>query len=315
MEETINKTYRFLFGPVPSRRLGRSLGVDLLPKKVCTYNCVYCQVGKTTFHSVDRRDWVPADLVKEELLRKFSEDVHIDYVTFAGSGEPTLHSQLGNLIDWVKATDKHKVAVLTNGSLLWKEDVRRDLMNADLVVPSFDAANEKIWRKVNHAPASLDFQIHKSGIQKFCSEFKGNKWLEILLVKDINDSLEHLDQLAEAALSFDVEKVQIHTVTRPPAFITAKPASKQAMQYLAEKIGKRSELVLPAVKMDCSSEGISEEIVLAMLSRRPCTMDDIANGLSANINEVSKIVGILFEQGKLASENVNGLAYFKVTKR
>jgi len=164
-----------IFGPVPSRRLGRSLGVDLVLLKTCTYDCIYCQRGRTTCKTMERKEWVPLDGVLEKLKDKLPTKP--DYIILSGSGEPTLYSRIDELIDRIKAMTDVPVTVLTNGSLLWHEDVRRQLMNADLVIPSLDAGDEAMFRLVNRPHEEISFEQMFSGLIDFRRDFRGEYWL------------------------------------------------------------------------------------------------------------------------------------------
>ena len=167
-----------VFGPVPSRRLGRSLGIDLVPFKICTYNCIYCQLGPTTNLTLERKEWVPFDKVIEEAREKIRSADGIDYITFSGSGEPTLHSRIGELIREFKRLSSIPVAVLTNGSLLWQKDVQDDLLEADLVIPSLDAPDRGLFRHVNRPHPDLAFDQVVEGLVKFRERYHGRIWLE-----------------------------------------------------------------------------------------------------------------------------------------
>jgi len=170
-----------VFGPVPSRRLGLSLGVDIIPYKTCSYNCIYCQLKETTDQRIERASFLPVDKILSEVKEAIAKNERIDYITFSGSGEPTLNSDIGRLIAGTKEMTDIKVAVLTNGSLLYRPDVRRDLMKADLVKPSLDAASEKAFRKINRPHPALDLAKIIEGLRKFSEEFTGELYLEIML--------------------------------------------------------------------------------------------------------------------------------------
>ena len=302
--------YRYLFGPVPSRRLGRSLGVDLLVGKICSYDCVYCQVGRTASLTAQRREIAPTEKVWAELEARFAEGVEMDYVTFSGSGEPTLHTGLGTLIARLKDRTPYRVAVLTNGSLLWMDEVRRDLARADLVVPSLDAAVEEVWRKVNRPAPGLEFARVLDGLRAFCAERGEAVALEILLVAGVNDSPEHLEALARLVRELRVERVQLNTVTRPPSEDFAAPVPAAVLESLASMIGERCEVIRPASDKAAWREGVGPDEALAMLRRRPCTVRDVAAGLGVNVNEAAKVVGVLVEQGRIKPVRREGLTYY-----
>jgi len=190
--------YKNLFGPVPSRRLGMSLGIDLVPKKVCSLNCVYCEVGKTTELTLERKEYISYDEIVAELSSYFKNNPNPDYITFSGYGEPTLNIRIGDIISFIK---QHKpnipIAVLTNGTLLFDKNVRESLKEADVVLPSLDAATEGVFRKINRPIKTLMLENYVNGLITFCNEFKGKVWLEIFILPGYNDSLSELIALKE----------------------------------------------------------------------------------------------------------------------
>ncbi|MFA4985368.1 MAG: radical SAM protein [Candidatus Brocadiia bacterium] len=290
--------YRYLFGPVASRRIGSSLGVDLVPPKTCTYNCVYCEVGRTNVLSLERRDWSPASDIMAELESRLSDNLKIDYITFTGSGEPTLHSRLGELISWTKDKWPHKIAVLTNGSLLWREDVRRDLERADLVVPTVSAGSDATWQKLHRPVKGLDFLTVSKGIADYFHLRKG-VWAEILLVAGVNDSAFEMQAIAEFVKGLNAEKVQVHTVARPPAEDWAKPVRMETLQRMADMIGPVCDVVPPAAPPCEGKKKAGAEEVLALLSRRPCTVSDIAAGLDISLIDAEIAVDGLLRRGAI----------------
>ncbi|MCK4275198.1 MAG: radical SAM protein, partial [Phycisphaerae bacterium] len=221
----------YIFGPVPSRRLGRSLGVDLVPFKTCTYDCVYCQLGRTTCKTVQRKEYVPLEDVLQELRSKLSSQP--DYITLSGSGEPTLYSKTGELIDRIKAMTNIPVAVLTNGSLLWQAEVRSQLMNADLVVPSLDAGDEAMFQAVNRPHEDITFERMLDGLIEFRREFQGQYWLEVMFLAGHNAIHSEAQNLAECVSLIKPDRVQLNTATRPPAEDYAVTVSQQRLSELA----------------------------------------------------------------------------------
>ena len=179
--------YKYLFGPVPSRRLGMSLGVDLVPRKICSLDCVYCEVGKTTKLTLERKEYILYDKVTDELTHYFENNPDPDYITFSGSGEPTLNLRIGDVLNFIKQNKpKIPIAVLTNGTLLFKPEVREEIKNADVVLPSLDAATNLIFHKINRPVPEFDIKRYIQGLIDFRKEFKGKIWLEIFILPEDN---------------------------------------------------------------------------------------------------------------------------------
>lgn len=303
-----------VFGPVPSRRLGRSLGIDLVPFKTCTYDCVYCQLGKTTCKTVERREWVALDDVLEQLKSKLSAEP--DYVTLSGSGEPTLYSRLDELIDQIKKMTKVPVAVLTNGSLLWREDVRRQLMEADLVVPSLDAGDEKMFRRVNRPHEAISFEEMLGGLMDFRREFRGKYWLEVFVLAGQTALPEEFAKIAQHVSSIQPDRIQLNTVSRPPAEERAVGASHQCLADLAASLPLPAEVIADFRGIHRQTEfAAGREEVLQLLRRRPCSIADIADGLNMHRNEAIKYVEELRAENLLEQSHVGEKLHYQVAKQ
>ena len=190
---------RFVYGPVPSRRLGRSLGVDLVPFKTCPYDCIYWQLGRTTDKTLRRAGYAPLDAVVAELEVRIARHPNADFIGHAGSGEPTLHEGIGDLSGAIKRMTDIPVAVLTNGALLWMPEVRRALAGADLVMPSLDAGGPDTFRRVNRPVDELDFEQMVEGLVAFTSGFRGRTWLEVFVLRGITDGPDEIDRIAALA--------------------------------------------------------------------------------------------------------------------
>ena len=209
------KDYAHLYGPVPSRRLGRSLGVDIVPFKVCSYDCVYCQLGRTTRLTAEPEELVDADEVMSELERWLAKGNTADYITFAGSGEPTLNSDLGAMISRTRELTDIPSAVITNGALLSDLSVIQGVSEADLIVPSLDAGTEETFRRINRPCEGLTLEMVVEGLRLLRQEFAGAIWLEVMLVRDLNDSDAELAAISAVISGLGPDKVQINTVERP----------------------------------------------------------------------------------------------------
>ena len=304
---------RYVFGPVPSRRLGRSLGVDLVPFKTCSYDCIYCQLGVTTNKTVERREWVPLEEVVAELRDKL--DSRPDYITLAGSGEPTLYSRLGELIDRIREMSDTPVAVLTNGSLLWREDVRRDLLHASLVVPSLDAGTESSWETVNRPHAGVSFEKMVEGLIAFSKEYKGDYHLEVFLTEGFTANEDEVRAIAEIIARIQPDRVQVNTVTRPPAEGYAGRVERARLEELAAMLRPDAEVIADYRGVHKEPEfSASREAVLQMLERRPCSVDDIAGGLGIHRNEAIKYVEELLGNEAVEPVDVGGKVFYRVRK-
>ncbi len=268
---------KHVFGPVPSRRLGFSLGVDTILPKYCSFDCLYCQIGKTTCLEVERRRFFEVEDVVGEVIREIEGAKHVDFVTFSGSGEPTLNSDLGTMIREIKKRVNIPVAVITNGSLLFRQDVRNDLMDADVVLPSLDAASEDIFHYINRPHPLIDLDVMIEGLKSFRSVYRGRIWLEIMMVRDVNDDPEELAKFKDIIHYIGVDKVQLNTVTRPPNVEIRGMMEPAELEKVCNYLGDNCEVVCSfekAVEVGNEEEGW-EEKVLDILERRSMNLEDI----------------------------------------
>ncbi len=306
------KTQDYIFGPVPSRRLGRSLGVDLVPFKTCTYDCIYCQLGRTTHKTMQRKEWVPMDIIIAQLKAKLSTKP--DYITLSGSGEPTLFSRLEDLISRIKDITDIPVAVLTNGSLLWLPEVRKALKSADLVVPSLDAGSSQIFQYVNRPHGDIMFSKMVEGLVKFRDEYTGKYWLEVFLLAGITTTEMEINRMKTCINSIGPDKVQVNTVTRPPAEGFAEPVPQKQLQTITEKLYEKTEVIADYSKIHKQQDFLARrEDVLTLLQRRPCSVEDIAAGLGLHRNEVVKYVEELLSESKIETKSQNQQLYYRAT--
>jgi len=292
--------YRYLFGPVPSRRLGRSLGIDLVPQKTCTFDCTYCECGRTTALTLERREYVPTDRVIAELDDCLAKAPDIDYVTFAGSGEPTLHSGIGDIISFIKDRyPRYRVAVLTNGALFVDPDVRAALMRADLVVPSLDAVSEDIFRDINRPSPGITAGQVVAGLVAFSREFPGVIWLEVFIVPGKNDTDEELLRLRDAVAAIAPDRVQVNTLDRPGTDIRVRRASPRTLERARTIIGGNAEVIGAASCEPATAPEMRDvaDMLLATLRRRPCTVADLSRISGLRPAEVTKHLRILEEKG------------------
>jgi wyosine [tRNA(Phe)-imidazoG37] synthetase (radical SAM superfamily) len=314
----VKEPFYHVYGPVPSRRLGRSLGVDLVPFKVCTYDCVYCQLGRTTRKTSTRREYVPVEAVVPELENALHQQRPPDYIGLAGSGEPTLNSGIGRLIRAIKRVSSVPVAVLTNGSLLWMKTVREALMAADLVIPSLDAGDRGAFQRINRPHEDIDFEGMVQGIVDFTAGFQGEVWLEVLLLANATGTVGQARKIAALAERIGPDRVQLGTVTRPPAEIDAGPLAMADLAALKPLFPGRVEIIDPRAPEADAGVAVSKiraEAVLAMLCRRPCTTADVAGGLNIHMNEAIKHLDRLTADGRAITSVVGDQHYYKAAQR
>lgn len=300
---------KFVFGPVLSRRLGRSLGIDPVPLKTCTYDCVYCQLGPAPPETPETREYpAPREIIPE--LKEALKRAEADYITLSGSGEPTLNPAAGELIEEIKKITGIPVCVITNGSLLNDEKVRERLMGADLVIPSLDAGDEETHKKINRPREPVKFSEAAEGLEKFARQYKGELWLEIMLVKGINDSAESLGKIRRLAGKINPAKIQINTVLRPPACPGAERVEPDKLELAKKIFGEKAEIIVEPAERGKSTPASPEE-VLQTINRRPSTAREVADYLGLNISEAVKHITKLVEEGAVISETVGENVYYK----
>ncbi|KAF5413391.1 MAG: 7-carboxy-7-deazaguanine synthase [Candidatus Methanophagaceae archaeon] len=274
-----------VYGPVPSRRLGRSLGVNPIPFKTCNYSCVYCQLGRTTRMTNQRKDFfLPEELLNEikRVIEVESSHSKIDFVTFVGEGEPTLCKSLGWLIRKTKEIADIPIAVDTNGSLLYREDVRNDLSQADVVMPSLDAGTVETFRKINRPHRGLDFKAVVEGLERFRRDYNGEIWVEVMLVKGLNDTERELKALKSRLEKIEPNRTYINVPIRPPAEPWAVPPDKDAIR-LANAILSDANVVdiTEEETGDFSIDGFTnpEDAILAIIRRHPMRAEQVIETL------------------------------------
>jgi wyosine [tRNA(Phe)-imidazoG37] synthetase (radical SAM superfamily) len=291
-----------VFGPVNSRRLGLSLGVDLTPFKTCTYNCVYCQLSATNRFTIRRDSFFDPDEVFDEILQALEDDHRPDFITFSGSGEPTLSTDLGYLIDRIKEKTGFPVCVITNSSLLWMKDVAAEVSRADLVIPSIDAATEKTWVKINCPVPEMSFVFMLDGIRRFCKSYKGRIWLEILLIAGINDHDKEVAKLAYFARGLGVEKIQLNTAERPPRRSEVKAVPHERLVEIAEKydFGAPVEVLTRHKPKEAKrADGELTQLIVELLQRHPATLEEIAGSLGYKGREIRGAIELLLKQRRI----------------
>ncbi|HPQ55600.1 MAG TPA: radical SAM protein [Bacteroidales bacterium] len=310
--------YKHIFGPVPSRRLGMSLGVDMVPKKVCSMNCVYCEVGPTTLLTSERKPYVPAGEILQELQDYFRKQKNPDFITFSGYGEPTLNSDIGKIVDFLKKEKPEvPIAVLTNGTLLYDKEVRDAILKTDLVLPSLDAATEAVYRKINHPVKTISLTTYIEGMVTFRKEFTGKIWLEVFILPGYNDNAAELDALKKELLRIKPDKVQLNTLDRPGTVPGLRSATHQELQSIIDYWGMPNVEIIAAVqertRMSSYRKDV-ENVIMETINRRPCTLDDLSKILGLHVNELNKYLDILEASGKVHTERQDRGLFYMIRK-
>lgn len=306
------ENYKYLFGPVPSRRLGNSLGISPIPERTCSYSCVYCQLGRTKHMTSARQEFFPAEAILEEFAHYQKNENVFDIVTIVGEGEPTLYSKLDFLIAELKKRTQKPIAVITNGSLLSDPDVRRQLLEADMVLPSMDACSETVFRKINRPHVSVKFEETRKGLIEFSKMYKGKLWIEIMLVKGINDDDKSLEEFREQLKEIRYDRVYINTPVRPPAEADVQCPDK-------ERIHKAVQ-ILSGISIDMLASGnffsdIDDpyEAVLSICKRHPMNNFELETFLkSRQVQNIAEFVRKLQSDPKMNVIDYKGILTYRL---
>ncbi len=292
-----------------------SLGLDLVPLKVCSMDCVYCEVGKTTRLTTERKEYVPEDKVLSELETFFSTCPDPDYITFSGSGEPLLNSRFGNIIRFLKKLRPDvPVAVLTNGSMLSEPTVRSELKAAQVVLPSLDAATEETFRKINRPHKSLTVGKHIQGLVDFRKVFSGNIWLEVFILPGYNDQAIELQELKTAIQRIQPDRVQINTLDRPGGVEGLRSATKSELQRTLDILNFENAEIIAAPSTKRSIPFFQENkasLILETISRRPCTIGDLVRLTGLHVNEINKVMQSLESDNKITTVKQDRGIFYK----
>jgi wyosine [tRNA(Phe)-imidazoG37] synthetase (radical SAM superfamily) len=303
---------KYVYGPVPSRRLGRSLGIDIIPFKLCTLDCVYCQLGRSTRKTIERSDYVPIEPVLAELTQRLADGVDADFITVGGSGEPTLNSQLGKLVKGIKEITNIPVAILTNGTLLYREDVRADCAKAEVVLPSLDAGDAQTFRKINRPHRDISIEKLVSGLRRFREEFTGQVWLEVFVVEGLNTDIDQITKIRGLIERIRPDKIHLNTAVRPTADAQVSKVRTEKLQVIARHLGTSCEVVADfPVRSQTRHFKSTAEDLLSMLKRRPCSLKDVCAALGIGRNEAIKHISYLQHRGLVDSDEKNQTIFFK----
>lgn len=306
----------YIYGPVPSRRLGLSLGIDIVPAKICTLDCVYCQIGRTTERSTERRAFFDVQAVLDELKTTLAGAGRIDYITIGGSGEPTLNAQLGALIEAIRKLTDIPVAIITNGTLLYRPDVRAECAKADLVIPSLDAGDAATFEAVNRPDPDISIEKLVSGLVDFRAEFSGQIWLEVFLIEGVNTNPEAIARMAAQIRRIRPDKVQLNSAVRPAAEAGIHAIARERLESIAQQLGANCEIVGAAPESEAGAHiARTAEDVISMLKRRPCSLQDICTGLGLHRHEAGKHLASLLERGFIVEARQGETTYYSAAVR
>jgi wyosine [tRNA(Phe)-imidazoG37] synthetase (radical SAM superfamily) len=292
---------KYVFGPVPSRRLGRSLGVDLVPSKTCSLDCIYCDLGRTTHKTILRESYVKPEEIRRELeLTLPALSKKPDYITLSGSGEPTLNQPIGEIIHNIKDLTSISLAVLTNGSLFSLEEVRKALVGADVVIPSLDAVSDVTFQCLNRPHPSLNIKEIISGLIQFRNQYRGQIWLEVVFCRGINDDKGEIERLKGVIERIQPDRVQLNTPVRPPAEEFAYPLSTPQLEEIRKQLGEKAEILSEfAAPPGEEFNSVKDTEILNLIKRRPCTTEDISKALGLRMDEVMKHLAYLTRTGSI----------------
>lgn len=302
---------KFVFGPVPSRRLGFSLGVDIIPRKYCNFDCIYCQVGKTANKEVTRKPFFEIEEVAKEVVEELHRAERTDFVTFSGSGEPTLNLNIRSMIHEIKQRVDTPVAVITNGSLLSLEEVRNDIREADVVLPSLDAASEDIFRLINRPHPSIGVASIIEGLKRLREDYHGLIWLEIMMIKGMNDDPDEVEKLRDIVTRLGVDKIHLNTVTRPPSETTAGRMESYDLEKLQVFFGGTCEVISSFKKNGVHAEKLKwAEMLMSILRRRSLTVNDIAKITGVSLPQIEEALRVMEAEGRIEADFFGDDVYY-----
>ena len=311
-----------VFGPVPSRRLGKSLGINNIPPKICTYSCVYCQLGRTYHLQIQREAFYEPDEIVRQTKRRIQKNKEkqesIDYLTFVPDGEPTLDENLGEIIQKLKMLH-YPIAVITNASLIYREDVRRDLQNADWVSVKIDAVDEHTWKTIDRGHGGIHLKEILEGITEFSKHFSGTLVTETMLIKDINDSADQLSQIASFIETIHPKTSYLSIPIRPPAESWVKPATEQTLTQAYQLFTDRhihTEYLIGYEGNEFAFTGNIEQDILSITAVHPMRQDAVDHLLKKAGKDFT-VVETLIKDGKIVKHTLNNDVFYmrKLSKR
>jgi wyosine [tRNA(Phe)-imidazoG37] synthetase (radical SAM superfamily) len=305
------KKYKHLFGPLMSRRFGRSLGIDLCPMKTCSYDCIFCQLGRTKKTTGKREEFFPLEEICNEIIHWLQADGQAEYITLAGSGEPTLYSRFGELVDFIHSKTDIPVLLLSNGSLFWQKEVREAASKVDVVKLSMSAWNQDLFEKINRPVQEVTFKRMIDGEIEFRKKYKGKLILEVFLLTGINATQADVGKIAQFANQIKPDTIHFNTVTRPAAEEFAHSVTKKEMEQFSAMFTPHAEIPPEVSGTPLLNKDIDEEKILDLIQRRPVTLKQLADTFGAHPNEIAKITGKFLRDGKITIKNEHNENYFK----
>jgi len=304
------EAYQYLFGPVPSRRLGRSLGVDLIPFKTCTMDCTFCQLGETPCAVSERGDYVPMQDVLTELERWKAADGRADHITLAGSGEPTLHNHFGDVFRWANANTDIASVLLTNGTLLHDRNVRADAVLADKVKVTLSAWDEASFQQIHRPAKGVTFDLLVKGERIFREEYRGELSVEVFIIDGVNSNVADARKMAEVVQTLNPDRIDINTAVRPAAIPTVQASSEEHLQALAEIFGPKASVTATFKKRGFAAIEISDDALLGLLKRHPASCEQLANEFNLPEDAVYHSLQQMVLAGLLQEETRDEKIYF-----
>jgi wyosine [tRNA(Phe)-imidazoG37] synthetase (radical SAM superfamily) len=310
---------KHVFGPVSSKRLGQSLGVDLLPLKSCTWNCVYCQLGQTRVYATERKEFFPKEEILEEIRQAVAGNRTLDWITFVGSGETLLYRGIGWLVRQVKAMTDVPVAVITNGSLLHLQEVREELLDADAVLPSLNAGSEELFNAIDRPAPGYDFATHVEGIRQFRKEYRGKLWMEVMLIAGLNDSVQALEDIADVLDRIRPDMVHLVLPTRPAAECSVEVPGEESIARAVFILSKVARVVSPSKgKMELGSPENLLETVTSIAFRHPLQVEELRHALAECFQDdrkrVVEVMEALFASGRFECVRQGGELYWMIRR-
>ncbi len=301
---------KHVFGPVPSRRLGLSLGVDLIPPKTCTFDCLYCQVGRTTSKIIDPRPFVSAAAVLEEIGDKLAQTAP-DVITLAGSGEPTLYGPIDAVIHGIKEITRTPVVLLTNGSLLWREDIRERVLEADIIMPTLCSAFGDTFRTIHRPHPDIEPEVVIEGYRRLRRAYQGRIFLEVVLLAGINDSEKEVRALRSAIRTIRPDRIQLNTVVRPPSDARAISLDREKLEDIKVFLGDTAEIIASSPAQAVRGErGRLIRDLLEMVARRPLRAADVESALGLSADAADDLIRGLLIKGYLSRQEHAGEVYY-----